>query len=189
MSSRLRWKKVVAIILAVAGLIVVVVLLLTQFVLVESPILRPTAPPAVVRLRANWQPAILLPNFLPACLTYDPNGARIDLDPDASGGQSLVVGLIASNEAACRDAENANVVITQAPALRSLHGTVTTITEGRMQFARTAPTATNGQDDVTLQWHCRIDIMCRLSGTTGSLITEDVLAKMANSFAIIRPTP
>jgi hypothetical protein len=97
--------------------------------------------------------------------------------------------LIAANGTACREAVNADVVITQAPSLRSLHGDVTTITEGRMQFARIAQTAANGQDDVTLQWHCRIDIMCRLSGTTGSLITEDVLAKMANSFAIIRPTP
>lgn len=188
MSSRLRWKRVVAIALAVAGLIVVVVLLLTQFVLIESPIQRPTAPPVVARLRADWQPAILLPNFLPACLRYDPNGARIDLDPEASGGQSLVVGLIASDEAACRDAANADVVITQAPTLRSLYGTVTTITEGRMQFARIAQPTANGQHNVTLQWHCRIDIMCRISGTTGSLITEDMLAKMANSFAIIRPT-
>jgi hypothetical protein len=143
----------------------------------------------VARLRADWQPAIVLPNFLPACLTYDPNGARIDLDPEARGGTSLVVGLIAADEATCRDAANANVVITQAPALRSLHGTVTTVTEGRMQFARVAQTTANGQNTVTLQWHCRIDIMCRLSGTTGSLITEDVLAKMANSFAMIRPLP
>lgn len=189
MSSRLNRKKVVAIVLAIASLIVVVVLLLTQYVLDESPIQRPTAPPAVARLRADWQPAILLPSFLPACLTYAPDGARIDLDPEARGGKSLVVGLIAADDTTCRDAANAGVVITQAPALHSLHGNVTTITEGRMQFARIAQSSANGQDDVTLQWHCRINIMCRLSGTTGSLITEDVLAKMANSFAIIRRSP
>jgi hypothetical protein len=179
----------VAVALAIAGLIVVVVLLLTQFVLVESPITRPTAPPAVARVRANWQPAILLPNFVPACLTYDPNGARIDSDPSARGGQALVVGLISSNAASCADARNADVTITQAPALQSLHGEVTTIIEGRMQFARVARTTAGGQHEVTLQWHCRIDIMCNLSGTTGSLITEDVLAKMADSFALIRPSP
>jgi len=189
MRSRLTRKKVVAIALAIAGLIVVVVLLLTQFVLVDSPIQRPTAPPAVARLRANWQPAIFLPNYLPACLAYDPNGAHIDLDPTASGGRSLVVGLISSDTAACRDAKNSDVVITQAPALQSLQGAVTTITEGRMQFARIASTTANGQTDVTLQWHCRVDIMCRLSGTTGSLVTEDVLAKVANSFEVIRSSP
>jgi hypothetical protein len=189
MSSRLNWRKVGAIALAIAGLIVVVVLLLTQFVLVESPTDRPAAPPAVARLRTDWQQAILLPNFVPACLTYDPNGARIDLDPDARGGKSLVVGLIAANGTACREAVNADVVITQAPSLRSLHGDVTTITEGRMQFARVTRITEDGQDEVTLQWHCRIDIMCRVSGTTGSLITEGELAKMADSFAIIRPSP
>jgi hypothetical protein len=179
----------VAVALAIAGLIVVVVLLLTQFVLVESPVPRPTAPPAVARLRADWQPAILLPDFVPMCLTYDPNGARIDQDPSALGGKALTVGLIASDTATCAAAQNADVTITQAPALQSLHGAVTTIIEGRMQFARLARTTAGGQNEVTLQWHCRIDIMCNLSGTTGSLITEDVLAKMANSFAIIRPTP
>ena len=189
MSSRLRWKKVVAIALAIAGLIAVVVLLVTQFVLDEPPIQQPAAPPAVARLRADWQPAIFLPNYLPSCLSYDPNGARIDLNPTAGGGKILVVGLIANSEAGCRGADNSNVVIMQAPALQSLHGAVTTITEGRMQFARIARTTANGQNDVTLQWHCQIDVMCNLSGTTGPVITEDVLAKMANSFAIIRPAP
>ncbi|HVX30757.1 MAG TPA: hypothetical protein VHA53_09780 [Nitrolancea sp.] len=178
-----------AIVVVVAGLIVLVIVLLTQFVLAEAPIRRPVAPPAVAALRTEWQSPILLPNFLPACLTYDPLGARIDLEPDALGGKALVVGLIAPGTPTCRDAANANVVITQAPALQSLHGEVTTITEGRMQFARVARAGANGQNDVTLQWHCRINIMCRLSGTIGSVITEDTLAKMANSFEIIRPAP
>src|SRR5690348_5517231 len=147
MSSRLRRRKVVAIALAIAGLIVVIVLLLTQFVLVESPITRPTAPPAVARLRADWQPEILLPNYVPDCLTYDPNGARIDLDPSASGGHALVVSLISSDTATCAGARDSAVTITQAPALQSLHGAVTTIIEGRMQFARIARTTAGGQNE------------------------------------------
>lgn len=187
MSSQSSRKKVGAIVLAIAGLVIIVVLFLTQFVLVEDTIKRPIAPPAVARLRADWQSAILLPNYLPACLDYDPNGARIDLDPSASGGKVLVINLIASDTPECHAARDANVTISQAPALQSLHGTVTTIIKGRMQFARIARPAAGGQSDVTLQWHCRIDIMCSLSGTTDSLITEDTLAKMANSFEIIRP--
>jgi len=185
--TRLKRRRVVAFTIAIVGVIAIVVLLLTQFVLAEAPITRPSAPPSVEAIRSEWQSVILLPTFLPECLSYGANGASIRSDPGARGRNALDIQLVPVKSAACNAAQGSAVTITQAPALESLDGQVLTVSEGRMQFARLAQTVSSGQTKVTLQWHCLVDVMCRISGTTGSLVTEDVLARMADSFEIIKP--
>jgi hypothetical protein len=183
----LKRRRVVTIALGVVGLIAIIALLLTQFVLKQDSIIRPTAPPSVAAIRSDWQSVILLPTFLPECLNYDPNGASIRPDPGARGGKALDVELVPASTAACSGAQSSRVTITQAPALESLSGPVLTVIEGRMQFARSTAAAAAGQTEVTLQWHCLVDVMCRINGTTGSVVTEDVLSRMAESFEIIKP--
>jgi hypothetical protein len=185
--TRLKRRRVVTIALVVVGLAAIVVVLLTQFVLVQDSIIRPTAPPSVAAIRSDWQSVILLPTFLPECLSYESNGASIRSDPGARGGKALDIQLVPANTAACSGAQGSDVTITQAPALESLSGPVLTVSEGRMQFALLKQAATAGSSDVTLQWHCLVDVMCRLTGTTGNLVTEDVLSRMADSFEIIKP--
>ena len=58
-----------------------------------------------------------------------------------------------------------------------------------MQFAQSIQTTATGQTNVTLQWHCLVDVMCRINGTTDNLVTQDVLSRMADSFEIIKPAP
>ena len=185
--TRLKRRRVVTIALVVVGLVALVVLLLTQFVLAEAPIVRPTAPPSVAAIQSDWQSVILLPTFVPECLAYNPNGTSITLDPGARGGKALEIQLVPTNTAACSGAEGSSITITQAPALESLSGPVLTVSEGRMQFARLTRTDAAGRTEVTLQWHCLVDVMCRVAGTTGNLVTEDVLSRMADSFEVIRP--
>lgn len=185
--TRLKRRRVVTIALVVAGLVAIVILLLTKFVLADTQITRPAAPPSVAAIRSDWQSVILLPTFVPECLNYDPNGTSINIDPGARGGKALVIRLAPVNTAGCSGAQDSNVTITQAPALESLSGPVLTVSEGRLQFARLTQTARAGRTEVTLQWHCLVDVMCRLSGTTGNLVTEDVLSRMAESFEIIKP--
>ncbi|HVB65129.1 MAG TPA: hypothetical protein VNE17_10385 [Nitrolancea sp.] len=185
----MKRRKVVTIAFGVIGLIAIIALLLTQFVLKQDSIIRPTAPPSVAAIRSDWQSIILLPTFLPECLTYDPTATSIRSDPGARGGKALDVQLIAANTAACGGAVGSRVTITQAPALESLSGPVLTVSEGRMQFARLIQTSATGQTEVTLQWHCLVDVMCRIKATTGSLVTEAVLSRVADSFEIIKSAP
>lgn len=185
--ARLKRKKVVTIALVIVALIAVVVVVLTKFVLVQDQIVRPTAPSSVAAIRSNWPSVILLPTFLPVCLTYGANGTSIRVDPTARGGKALDIQLVSTDTAACSGAQGSDVTITQAPALESLSGEVLTLTEGRMQFARQTEAVGAGQMKVTLQWHCLVNVMCRITGTTGDLITNDVLSRMADSFEIIKP--
>jgi hypothetical protein len=186
--TRLKRRRVVTIALVVVGVVALVVVFLTQFVLVQDSITRPTAPPSVTAIRSDWQSVILLPTYLPECLDYDSNGTSIRSDPGARGGKALDIQLVPANTAACSGAQGSDITITQAPALESLSGPVLTVSEGRMQFARLTQASTAGRAKVTLQWHCLVDVMCRVSATTGSLVTDDELSRMANSFEIIKPT-
>ncbi|HEX3723766.1 MAG TPA: hypothetical protein VHV31_13300 [Nitrolancea sp.] len=183
----MKRKKVVIIALVVVVLIAVIAAFVAKVVLVQDQIVRPTAPPSVSAIRSSWSSVILLPTFVPVCLTYGANGTSIKDDPTARGGKALDIQLVSTGTAACNGAQRSDVTITQAPALESLSGEVRTLTDGRMQFARQTEAVGAGQTKVTLQWHCLVNVMCRITGTTGDLITEDVLSRMADSFEIIKP--
>lgn len=175
-------------VLVVAGLGAVVVLLLTQFVLAQATVARPSAPPSVAMLRSSWPSDILLPTFVPSCFDYDSIGGSITPDPSARGGEVLNVKLAARDTAECRSASGANITITQAPALASLSGEVVTVSEGRLQFAQLTTALADGERQITLQWHC-LSIMCRLTGSTGPHLSDDMLEQMAESFQVIKPEP
>ncbi len=77
-------------------------------------------------------------------------------------------------------------VSSEAPYFKSLTGNVTTVTQGRMQFARVSESTSGGETRVTMQWRCA-SVMCRMTSTTGGVITENELARIADSFQIIKP--
>ena len=176
----------------VSGLLIIIIVitvavLLNAFVLSAVKISTPIAPSSVDAVRNQWSYDILLPTLKPDCLEYSATGTGIEDDPSAANGISLQVRLTAAASAECADASGSTVVISEAPTFESLSGNVSTVIQGRMQFARIAKPAAGGQTEVTLQWHC-LNIMCRMSGTTSNVITETVLTKMADSFHVIKPS-
>ncbi len=173
--------------LLIIAIVIIVAVLLNMFVLSAAKISRPIAPSSVNAIRNQWSYDILLPTLKPNCLDYSANGTGIKDDPSAANGISLQVRLTAVASAECADASSSTIVISEAPTFESLSGSVSTVIQGRMQFARIAKPAAGGQSEVTLQWHC-LNIMCRMRGTTSNAITETVLTKMADSFHVIKPS-
>ncbi len=183
---RLTRARIVAAVL-IGGIVVVIAIMVNRFLLTPVVIDQPSAPPSVAAIRNQWEYNILLPTVTPSCLAYDANGASIRSDPVASNGQALRVTLAPLSTGTCSGASGSTLSIIEAPALESLAGDVSTVSQGRMQFARTAQPAPGGQTEVTLQWHC-LNMMCRMTGTTSTVITESVLAQMADSFQVIGPS-
>lgn len=171
----------------IVGLGIVTAIFVNAFVLAPATIDRPTAPSSVAAIRNQWDYTILLPTVIPKCLAYDAAGTSVIAYPIGSSEHALRITLTPVSSESCAGASGSTVRITEAPALESLGGMVTTVSPGRMQFARVAQPAPGGQIDVTLQWHCA-NIMCRLTGTTNHVITEAVLTQMADSFQIIKPS-
>ncbi len=183
-SLRLTRARIVVAILIV-GVVVVIAFLLNQFVLTSSAVTYPEAPPAIAAIEKQWGYIILLPTFKPDCLTYDPTSVATKYDSASSTGQSLQMSLTATDNATCAPANGSSVFIVEAPALSSLAGNVSTVSQGRMQFAETTTNAGGGGTEIVLQWHCS-EMMCRMSGTLNESITETVLKKMADSFQVAR---
>ncbi len=181
---RLTRARVVALILIV-GVIAVVAILLNQFVLASSVVTSPEAPPSIAAIENQWRYIILLPTYQPECLAYDPASVSTKYDSASSTGQSLRMTLVATNAAACTPANGSSIEIVEAPALASLTGDVTTVSQGRMQFAAVTSKTADGKTAMTLQWHCA-EMMCRMSGKLDENVTETVLKKMADSFQVAR---
>lgn len=181
---RLTRARVVSAILIIATVIAIAVLV-NMLLLGTATITRPTAPPSVAAIRDEWGYNILLPTAMPNCLVYDESGTSIRSEPASNTGQALQITLVPQASAACADASGSIVRIVEAPLLSSLGGDVSTVSHGNMQFARVTRPATPGEAEITLQWHCK-SIMCRMTGTTSTAVTEDLLTKMADSFEIIK---
>ncbi len=131
---RLTRARVVTTILIV-GVVAVVAILLNHFVLTSSAVTYPEAPPSIAAIENQWGYIILLPTYKPECLAYDPASVSTKYDSSSSTGQSLRMTLAAKNTAACTAANGSSVEIVEAPALASLTGNVSTVSQGRMQFA------------------------------------------------------
>lgn len=168
------------------GIVAGIAVLVNTFLLTSAAIRRPSAPPSVNAVRDQWGYNILLPTYLPDCLAYEPGGASIVSNSSSASGLALQISLSAVSGLSCTTASGSTVQIWEAPALESLTGNVSTVSQGRMQFARAAQMTDSGQQRVTLQWHC-MDVMCRITGVTSDTVSETVLAKMADSFQVIAP--
>ncbi len=175
----------------VAILIIAVVAVIGIFVnatlLTPATIDHPSPPPSLAALRSNWGFDILLPTYMPKCLAFQKDGASIDQDSTTSNGQILDVRIVPITSPACASASGTSMVIGESPDIMSLTGDVTTITYGRMQFARVIRSTQGGGTETVLQWHCA-SVMCRITATTNNTITENVLARMADSFQMIGPS-
>lgn len=146
----------------------------------------PSLPAALAGVPAQWPLQILIPTVLPKCYTYATDGASVVHDPQARGELALHITFAPQATSGCpAGTSNAGVVLTEAPALDSLSGAVSTVSYDRLQLARTVET-TGGTDRVTLQWHC-LDIMCRLTATQGTGLSQSALVAMATSVVTAGP--
>lgn len=168
------------------GIVAVIAILVNTFLLTSAAIRRPSAPPSVNAIRNQWGYNILLPTYVPNCLAYVPGGASVKSNSSSASGLILQVSLSPAFISGCTVGSAPDVQIWEAPALESLTGNVSTVIQGRMQFARVERTMESGQTQITLQWHC-MDVMCRLTGVTDDIVSGNVLAKMADSFQVIEP--
>lgn len=183
MSKRVRrismtW--VLIVVLLLLALIIAAVVLIRDLL---TPVaeLAPTLPSSVASVQSNWAFPILLPTTLPDCFTYAPNAGSVENQTEARGGKALVVRFVNSEGDSCRQAaQDANLTLTEAPALNSLQGSVTTLSGNRGQYARLNVPKANGRNRVILQWHCGV-MMCRVAGNTGDTLTEPDLLRMAES--------
>lgn len=167
---------------AVLGITVLVRWLLSS---PEGP--PPALPAALSTILKQWPDPILVPTLLPTCLAYAPGGASVVADDQASGARALRIALAPRSGAGCpAPAVSPDVVLTEAPALDSLTGAVSTVSFNRLQLARIAQPGAGDTSRVTLQWHC-FDMMCRLTGTTSAALTESNLIDLATSVAIAIP--
>jgi hypothetical protein len=169
----------------VAGVLVVSAFLVYAFFLSPASIEHPAAPPAVTAARRLWDYDILLPTYVPTCVRYDSGGTGIVPDDAAINGVALQVTLTANDTAGCSAAGGSVIRISEAPSFESLTGNVSTVTHGRMQFAGVSQSTSDGRTVVTLQWRC-LSMMCRVTGTTSVGVTQNDLARMADSFQITR---
>lgn len=181
-SLRLTRARMFVAILIVA-VVAVIGVLVNEFVL-TSAVTYSEAPPSIAAIENQWGYIILLPTYRPECLVYDPASVAISPDSDSSTGQSLKMALTAVKTDGCADAADSTVSIVEAPALTSLTGSVSTVSQGRMQFA-TVTRSVAGRTELTFQWHCS-EMMCRMSSTLNGTITETVLKMMADSFQVAR---
>ncbi len=141
----------------------------------------PALPPSLAAIRTDWVYPILLPTKIPDCFTYAPDPGSIEEHAEARGGMALVVRFAASNSANCMEAgRDADLTLTEAPALDSLQGTVTTLSGNRGQYARLAVPDEHGRNRLILQWHCG-NMMCRVGGNTSAVLSEQDLLTMAES--------
>jgi hypothetical protein len=141
----------------------------------------PVLPPSLAAIKTDWVYSILLPTTIPDCFSYAPNGSRVEEHAEARGGMALVVRFAESNSSNCIEAgRDADLTLTEAPALDSLQGAVTTLSGNRGQYARLAVPDEQGRNRLILQWHCGM-MMCRVGGDTSAVLSEQDLLKMAES--------
>ena len=175
---------------AVALLIVVAVVAIAAVVVTRvvlaGPQARPPLPAAVAAVAEHWPYEIQLPQALPACLRYAPDGAAITPNDEAQGGAALLIRLAPAAQPGCAGWTDTDLLIEEAPALASLPGTVDTVSANRLEFARSLSTTGGGAERLTLQWRCR-EGMCRLSGTLIGASGEEALTQLAASFQPARP--
>jgi hypothetical protein len=175
-------RRFISIVLLSIVLIAVIAVLVFRWVAAEDEPRLPRLPPQVTTVQSVWNAPIILPADLPTCLGYAPDSAAVVDDQDARGGRALRIHYDVGAEPSCTGFQTANLVLTEADALYSLQGEVTTLSYGRMQFARVA--SPDGR--LTLQW-LRDSMMCRLSATLGGSMTEDLLLRIAESARVATP--
>lgn len=169
----------------ICGIVAVSAVLAYIFFLSPATIQHPLAPPPVAAARGLWDYDILLPTEIPPCLSYDAGNTGVVPDGAAINGVALLVTLRPNNTADCANAAGSIVRISEAPFFTSLSGNVSTISQGRMQFASVSKSTDGRKTELTLQWRC-LSMMCRIDGTTSSIITMNELARMADSFQVAR---
>ena len=189
MSQRAR-RISIAWVLIVAFLLLA--LIITAVVLIQdllSPVaeLTPTLPPSLATLHSDWAFPILLPTTLPDCFTYASNAASVENQAEARGGKALIIRFANSDSRSCRQAaQDANLTLTEAPALDSLQGSVTTVSGNRGQYARLNVPDADGRNRVILQWHCGV-MMCRVAGDIGGNFSEPDLLRTSESVRQVAP--
>lgn len=183
MSQGIRGISMARVLIVVATLIAFIIAgaILIRDVLnpvVEPP---PALPSSLAAIRTDWVYPILLPTMIPDCFSYAPNPGSVEEHAEARGGMALVVRFAQSNNANCRESgRDADLTLTEAPALDSLQGAVTTLSGNRGQYARLAVPDERGRNRLILQWHCGT-MMCRVAGDTGMDLSEQDLLQMAES--------
>lgn len=188
MTQRIRIITPARVIIAV----VLLILIIAAVILVQdliNPVAEPTPaiPPSVATVQADWMYPIMLPTAIPGCFGYKPSGSAVADQADARGGTALVVHFTRTSNATCRPSgPDPNLMLTEAPALDSLQGTVTTLSGNRGQYARLAVPDAGSRTRLILQWHCDT-MMCRVEGDTGSALSEQELLQMAESVRPAKP--
>lgn len=183
MSQGIRGRFMARVLIGVAILTVLILASVTLIRDLLNPVVEtpPTLPPSLAAIRTDWVYPILLPTTIPDCFSYAPKPGSVEEHAEARGGLALVLRFAASDSGTCRQSSHdAGLTLTEAPALDSLQGDVTTLSGNRGHYARLAVPDENGRNRLILQWHCGV-IMCRLAGNTGPGLTEQDLFQMAES--------
>lgn len=183
MSRGIRRTSLARVLIVLATLLAFIIagVILIRGLLTPVAVRPPELPPSLAAIRAGWAYPILLPTTIPDCFIYASDPGRIEEHAEARGGMALAVRFTASERANCREAgRGADLTLTEAPALDSLQGTVTTLSGKRGQYARLAVPDEHGRNRLILQWHCGT-IMCRVAGNTSAVLSEQELLKMAES--------
>lgn len=168
------------------GAAILLVLILAAIALIRGLLnpaveIPPEVPPSLATIQTDWVYPILLPTAIPDCFSYAASGNRVEEHAEARGGLALVVRFAPSERATCHEpGRDADLTLTEAPALDSLQGNVTTLSGTRGQYARLAVPDENGRTRLILQWHCGV-IMCRVAGNTSAVLSEQDLLQMADS--------
>ena len=146
----------------------------------------PVVPPVVEDTLPAWGYRLYLPAELPPCVEYAPDGADVQTSPAASGGAVLRIAFALRDGATGCNGPDPEIEMLQAPALRSLDGTVTTVSRDQIHYARQAQPVDGGQR-LTFQWLCG-PMTCRLSGTIwdGGSVSEEDLLRIATSTQLAR---
>ncbi|CCF84126.1 hypothetical protein [Nitrolancea hollandica] len=183
MSQGIRRVSLARALIVVATLLALIIagVILIRDLIAPVAVPPPALPPSLAAIRTDWVYSILLPTTIPECFTYASNPGSIEKHAEARGGMALVVRFAPSGSANCRTTgHDADLTLTEAPALDSLQGTVTTLSGNRGQYARLTVPDERGRNRLILQWHCA-NIMCRLGGDTSAVLSEQDLLRMAES--------
>jgi hypothetical protein len=172
--------RVLLVLVVIVSLIIAAVIFVPRLVS-SPPEPSPEIPSSVAEIRSQWANSIKLPTVIPKCYEYAPDGADVKQSPAARDRAVLMIRFSRSVATTCQGSTDADLVLGEAAALQSLIGDVTTVSDGRIQYARLAEALVDGRIRLTLQWYCE-EMMCRLSGNLGDGgISEQEMLRMTES--------